>query len=175
MDERHLVRCVNEQLCWICGKPLGRTSAFVIGPMCAVNRISAEPPSHPLCATFAAKACPFLSQPLAKRPGNADLEAKYGPLVQAGEPVLHNPGVTLIWYCQGYRVTPDKQGVLFEIGHPSRVLWFREGREATRQEALDGMMKGLPFLQAEAERYGPEAVRDLEWRLAEAAKLLPDP
>src|SRR5438132_506337 len=40
--------------CWVCGQQLGSYLVFVIGPMCALNRISSEPPSHKDCAIFAA-------------------------------------------------------------------------------------------------------------------------
>src|SRR5262245_39698608 len=42
----------NKQRCWICGGQLGRYLAFAIGPMCAVNRVSSEPPSHLECAMY---------------------------------------------------------------------------------------------------------------------------
>ena len=52
-------------LCWVCGVPFLRQEdrAFTIGPMCAVNRVSAEPPSHRDCAVYSAMACPFLATP----------------------------------------------------------------------------------------------------------------
>ena len=43
-DGEHLSRCVKLKRCWLCGEPLGKFMAFVIGPMCAVNRVSSEPP-----------------------------------------------------------------------------------------------------------------------------------
>src|SRR5215467_3774641 len=52
----------HRNLCWLCGQRLGTYKTFVIGPMCTLNRVSAEPPSHRDCAEFAAKACPFLTQ-----------------------------------------------------------------------------------------------------------------
>src|SRR5215831_18617572 len=67
MDGRKLVRAVRERLCWVCGQPLGSFLAFTVGPMCAVNRISSEPPSHRDCAVFSAKACPFLTRPTMRR------------------------------------------------------------------------------------------------------------
>ena len=57
----------THQLCWVCGERRGTFSAFVIGPMCAVNRISGEPPAHLECADFAGRACPFLVRPAMKR------------------------------------------------------------------------------------------------------------
>jgi len=63
MDPRRLVKAINQRLCWTCGKLLFQEEVFVIGPMCAVNRISSEPPSHRECALYAATNCPFLSKP----------------------------------------------------------------------------------------------------------------
>src|SRR5258708_1131539 len=62
-----LPHAVREKLCWVCGQPLGGFMAFMIGPMCAVNRISSEPPSHRECAVYSARVCPFLSNPEMKR------------------------------------------------------------------------------------------------------------
>jgi hypothetical protein len=61
------LKCVRNNLCWQCGERLSNRLAFVIGPMCAVNRVSSEPPSHRDCALFAASACPFLTLPHAQR------------------------------------------------------------------------------------------------------------
>jgi hypothetical protein len=60
-------QAVTGDRCWLCGGILGKHRIFCIGPMCAINRITSEPPSHRECAEFAAEACPFLSQPRARR------------------------------------------------------------------------------------------------------------
>ena len=57
-DGEKLGICVRQKRCWLCGEPLGKFMVFVIGPMCAVNRTSAEPPSHRDCPQFAVRACP---------------------------------------------------------------------------------------------------------------------
>jgi hypothetical protein len=54
---------LRHKRCWICGQPLGKYLTFSIGPMCAVNRNIAEPPSHLSCAEYSVRACPFLSNP----------------------------------------------------------------------------------------------------------------
>ena len=72
LDARKVMLAWKNRLCWVCGKPLARMSAFVIGPMCAINRISSEPPSHLYCARFSAIHCPFLSRPKMKRQTEAD-------------------------------------------------------------------------------------------------------
>lgn len=62
MSSKNLARAVKYRRCWICGEELGRFLCFTIGPMCGVNRISSEPPSHYDCARFAVSACPFLTR-----------------------------------------------------------------------------------------------------------------
>src|SRR5262245_10337978 len=62
----------HQSHCWVCGGPMARagflaTFAFTIGPMCAINRVSSEPPSHVECAEWSARNCPFLSRPHARR------------------------------------------------------------------------------------------------------------
>jgi len=47
------VVCVRHKRCWLCGQPLGKFMCFVVGPMCAINKTSAEPPSHRDCALYA--------------------------------------------------------------------------------------------------------------------------
>src|ERR1700722_8284381 len=66
-DPEKLAVCYRHRRCWLCGEPLGKFLAFVIGPMCAINRNTAEPPSHYDCALYACIACPFLSQPKMRR------------------------------------------------------------------------------------------------------------
>jgi hypothetical protein len=56
-DPAKRMRAVRVNLCWICGEPLGRFKAFILGTMCAVNRTTAEPPSHRDCAEYAMLAC----------------------------------------------------------------------------------------------------------------------
>src|SRR4029450_7445317 len=50
-------QAITLNLCWICGGTLPKRKAFVIGPMCSINRLSSEPCAHKSCAIFAAVAC----------------------------------------------------------------------------------------------------------------------
>ena len=64
VNPRKIVTAIKQHKCWVCGDgPLGIYKCFVIGPMCAVNRVISEPPSHRECAIYAARICPFLSKP----------------------------------------------------------------------------------------------------------------
>jgi hypothetical protein len=152
--------------CWLCGEPLGRYAAFVIGPMCAVNRVSAEPPSHRECAEYAVKACPFLAKPNMRRNDKAAIgKAEDVP----GIMIEHNPGAQLMWITKSY----IPRGGLFHLGEPVAVAWFAEGRNATRAEVDAAINKGLPILRSTAAQEGPDAVADMEKALKRAMPLLP--
>jgi hypothetical protein len=93
VDTRKMALAVRQRRCWICGGILGKYMAFTIGPMCALNRVSAEPPSHQDCAIFSAKACPFLTRPHMRRRDHIP----DGITSPAGVMLTRNPGVTLVW------------------------------------------------------------------------------
>lgn len=149
------VKAVKQQLCWICGDRLGRHQVYVIGPMCAVNRTTSEPPCHRECAEFAAKACPFLSSPLAKR-SERDLVEHVDP---GGVPILRNPGVTCLWETRLFQVqtTPLQGGWVIRLGAPDAVDWYCEGRMATEAEIRRSLVSGLGLLAEVADQEGPMA------------------
>ena len=164
--------CIQEavarKLCWLCGVPFQRREqgAFVIGPMCAVNRVSAEPPSHVACAVYAAVNCPFLTTPNMVR---RERHLPDGVVCPAGESIRRNPGVALVWVSRKWSTFRDGNGgTLFDVGEPQAALWYAEGREATRSEVLVAIDSGLPLLAGVATVEGPDAVAALE-RLHERA------
>ena len=170
MDPKHLARCVSRHRCWICGGLLGRYQTFVIGPMCTVNRISSEPPSHKECAAYAAQACPFLALPEMRR---IDHKMPEGVAV-SGVMLEHNPGVTCLWTCVNYKAfRPAPEGVLFKIGDPTSVEWWAHGRQATRPEVEAAFARGMPFLETLAQQEGPAAVKDLKNGYRRALVYLP--
>jgi hypothetical protein len=158
MDHEKMVIAVRHKRCWMCGQPLGKHLTFAIGPMCAVNRNIAEPPSHLACLEYGVKACPFLTQPRMRR-NEKDLPED-GHI--AGIGIKRNPGVTLLWTTLKYRVwRAPNGGALFELGDPEHVEYFAEGRKATREEIIESMESGLPLLMEEAEQEGAEAIAEL--------------
>lgn len=172
MSPKHLVKCISRKLCWVCGEPMGRFMCFIIGPMCSVNRVSAEPPSHLECARFSVKVCPFLSVPHRRR---NDVDMPEGGHV-AGVMIAHNPGATLLWITERYKTFRDGNGgILFNIGEPYAIEWWSRGRSATRAEVQAAFDKGLPLLRAEAEKDGPSGVAEMEKMVAKALPLLPPP
>jgi hypothetical protein len=150
IDPDKIFRCYRKDLCWICGERLGVNKAFVIGPMCAINRTTQEPPSHYECAQYAVRACPFLSFPNRKR-DERGVEHLKGNV--SGIMLARNPGVSLIWVTKTYqpfRAHAGNDGVLFRVGDPQHVEWWRETRRATRDEVRASIDSGLPALLAHA-------------------------
>ncbi len=129
--------------CWICGTRLGSVKTFVIGPMCAINRVSSEPASHYECARFAARACPFLSRPRMKRaatvPGVSDTNVP-------GIMIDRNPGVSLVWLTEHTKFIKVEGGHLFKVGTPVRIECYTEGRKSTTDEIITSVAGGFPKL-----------------------------
>jgi hypothetical protein len=169
MDRDKLARAVRDKLCWVCGDKLGRNMTFVAGPMCGVNRNSAEPPCHLDCARWSARNCPFLSRPHAKR---REDEFTEGAPEGAGVMIRRNPGVTMLWTTRGYRVYPDGGGLLFDIGTPEHVEWWSEGKPATRAQVEASVASGLPLLE-EIARQQPGAPEELDRMRAAFEQFLP--
>jgi len=168
MDGAKLVRCVKERLCWTCGQPLGRWLAFVIGPMCTVTRTTSEPASHRDCAEWSVLGCPFLSRPNMVRREDELTES----CVQAGHGIKRNPGVIAVWMTKEFKLFRDaKGGVLFSVGAPESVSWWREGRSATRAEVVESVMSGLPLLADECRSAGE--LKELEREAAVATRWFP--
>jgi hypothetical protein len=168
-DPRKFAGAIRHKLCWICGGGLGQHMAFVIGPMCTVNRVSSEPPAHYDCAEYALRACPFLTRPHAVR---REANMPEG-VTMAGIGHGRNPGVMALWVTRSYTLMPVFNGTLLELGEPKRIEWWTEGRFATPAEAATALHDGLPFLLDVAKGEGTASVLDLGKRYAEARALLP--
>jgi hypothetical protein len=159
--------------CWVCGQKRGRHAAFLIGPMCAVNRTTAEPPSHLECATYSARACPFMSNPNMHR-RERGMENYQAP---AGVSIDRNPGVGLVWSSRTWaHYLVDGRlggGLLFDIGEPTGWSWWREGRPATGDEIRASINSGLPLLHEVAEKQGSRALQQLALQVDRAMDLVP--
>jgi hypothetical protein len=146
LDAGKLRRAMRLDLCWLCGQTLGRFKCFVAGPMCAVNRTSAEPPSHRDCAEYALQACPFLAKPRMRR-NEIDLPPDH--IEPGGVMLKRNPGVALLWITHDYRVIRTATAPLIRMGEPVEIVAYAEGRLATRAELDESIMSGLPLLARE--------------------------
>ena len=178
MNRGKLVQAIERGLCWVCGGPMGtRRRTFLIGPMCLVNRVTAEPGCHYECAEYSARYCPFLSRPKQKRRQFRDEELGGLEKSSAGMPICRNPGVALLystldWHPERIRADRSRgigSGILFRLGDPERLNAFAEGRPATVEELNASIESGLPILMEAARADGPSAVLELH-----AAKRLAD-
>jgi hypothetical protein len=171
MSRERFGAAIRSGLCWVCGGKLGSHKTFNIGPMCAVNRTSAEPPSHRECAEWSARNCPFLTRPhMRRREAGLPQEVDEG----AGVMLKRNPGVALVWVTRKHKLKPDHNGgILFDIGEPDSVSWWCEGRPATREEVQASIDSGLPTLAGMAHDEGPAAEHALERCVDRAMVLVP--
>lgn len=173
IDTRKLRRALASPVCWVCGGVMGKHRIFVIGPMCVVNRVTAEPPSHRACAEFSAKACPFLTKPRMRR-NVKDLPAQGRD--PAGFHIDRNPGVVCLYetpYYKPFRPQAGGQGVLFRLGAPTQVSWWSDGRRATRAEVEHSINTGFPILEAMAKQDGPQSFAELMAQRAYAENYFP--
>lgn len=170
MDPEKYRRSLRDRLCWVCGKPLGRYLCFTIGPMCALNRTTSEPPEHLECAEWSVKNCPFLSRPKMHR-----REFPMGKLDPIGGIMIErNPGVSLLWVTKSFEVWRDENGhPLIEVGEPIHLFWYAEGRTATRAEIDESINTGLPILEEQAKFDGEAGIEALQKALDRMVKLLP--
>jgi hypothetical protein len=146
MDPVKYKRAISEQRCWVCGAHLGVWKVFTIGPMCAINRTTSEPPSHLDCARWSARNCPFLSRPHMVRRENDMPEGIEGCI--GGMMIKRNPGVTLLWVTKSFETWRDpKGGPLIEVGPPESLEWWAEGKHATREQVEHSIETGLPALR----------------------------
>jgi hypothetical protein len=115
------------------------------------------------------RTCPFITRPRAQR-NDKDL-----PFDKHALPgfIERNPGVSAVWVTRYCSPVPVHGGILFEIGTPTSVSWWREGRFATRAEILASIDAGLPELRRVSEAEGPEAVAALPPKIETAMRFVP--
>jgi len=179
MDAEALITAIKDELCFVCGQRLNRSryttgprGTFVVGPMCVVNRISAEPPNHADCARWSARACPFLTKPLKER-RDSNLPEGVTAGEAAGFMIERNPGVTALVSSERWRVFEAPMGghgLLFQF-HIEHVNFMTAGRESTIEEVLWSMETGLPALMNMAREDG--GMQSLGRKVRTALRLFP--
>lgn len=183
MNARKWKQAIADSLCWVCGEKLGRFRVCVIGPMCAINRTTSEPPCHAECAEWSARNCPFLSRPQMVRRDSADLIAACDGVEAGGFPLLRNPGVALLWWTRSFTVFRPQVGntamPLISLGEPDQVRWFAMGRPATRAEVIASIESGLPALRDMADKedtpwHRTDAHAEIDRRVLAVSALYPD-
>ena len=172
IDASKMALALRQPRCWVCGGVMGKHRVFVIGPVCAINRVISEPPSHRECAEFSAANCPFLANPRMRRnekniPDDCQEAAGFG--------LKRNPMTVCLWESRyrPFRTEVGNKGILFSLGDPVRVDWIHQGRPATRAEVLHSIDTGYPTLIDLARLQGQDALEELDRYRERAMKLLP--
>lgn len=150
-DQKKWVAAIQDNLCWVCGQKMGAFKTFVIGPMCGVNRTTSEPGNHLDCALWSARNCPFLCNPNMIRNERNLVGDNPGGIM-----IKRNPGLCLLWTTKKFKVFKAYPGYLLKIGEPMQVLFFAEGKPATREQIDDAVNSGCPLLEAVAMEDGRE-------------------
>ncbi len=146
-DGQKFAAAVMADLCWVCGERLGTKLCFVVGPMCAVNRTTAEPACHYECAKWSVENCPFLNRSKMVRRENDIPETVTEP---AGDMIKRNPGCSLIWVTRTYSLFDDGSGrgkMLIELGQPDRIEAFADGKPTDLATVLHSIETGEWFLR----------------------------
>jgi hypothetical protein len=93
--------------------------------------------------------------------------------------LTRNPGVAMVWVTRSYKLikagSASASGYLLEVGEPDDVLFFAEGRKATREEIMHSIDTGVPALEEDAKREGDrvgEALAHIRRLYAEAKELV---
>jgi len=167
IERARMIEAIRHSKCWVSGKKLGRYKAFCIGPMCAINRTSGDPPVTREIALWSVKVCPFMSRPLARR---ADKSLPQVKEVQDGVAILRNPGVTGVWVTCNSEYQPGRG---FYLGDPMEVTWWCKGGPATRDQVLASVASGIHHLESMAAKEGADALRELEKYRLRAEPLWP--
>lgn len=175
IDAARWDEAARRRVCWVSGQPFGRHKVFVIGPMCIINRISADPPVRLDVARWSARICPFLSRPGAQRDRrHRDLVDEQGVMQgERGIALARNPGVCAVYSTPDVRQVPRER--LLRLGEPTLVEWYAEGREATPEEVWSAVRSGFPSLSKMAEEEGDEAMIELSRMMVAATRWMPPP
>lgn len=152
VDGAKLLPTIQRELCYVCGQKLGAHRTFIMGPISVINRVVPEPPSHPDCAEWSVKACPYLAY---KQEAGRDGKPDGTTPNPTGFGINFHPKTYCVWVTKSYRIQkiqPDASrnihgGVLFHVGDPTQTIWYRESRLATRSEVLEDLEKAYELLK----------------------------
>ncbi len=147
-DARKIPKALHQRICWICGQRMGLVATFVVGPMAVMNSVTSEPPSHPDCAEWASRVCPFINQSMRFRNRHEYPEGTRKP---AGISMEHQPGIMALWTTNTYSPFRVQNGTLIKVGVPKEVIWVKEGRHATRAEVVEAVDAAHKQMLSEAE------------------------
>lgn len=123
----HVVACLTDNLCGVCGQPLSYASAFVGGPLSARSRVYTDPPFHPKCAEFSMTVCPHIVIPHAKRATESRMARESGPVVTHESATLDKPQEWVINIAPTVETRYEfrDDGIFIYSGKPTKRITYR--------------------------------------------------
>jgi hypothetical protein len=178
-DMAKMRECTLHRLCMICGKPMaGDEGVFAMGPLNVIQATNDEPPMHQLCAEYSAQVCPWMLRPGMKRidkkpkpEGTISLTVESRAAEYKGA-----PQVWALYHAEEYMATSEPNGtMMYYLGAPTEIHWWREGRRATRDEVITAMAEGRAYLAQHEKIAGKKSVqRELDSAMETLGAWLPE-
>ena len=91
----------------------------------------------------------------------------------AGVMIPRNPGVVALWITRSSKPFNVRNGVLFDLGEPERILGIVKAATPRAPRSRRRSPSGLPLLEAGANKGGPDAIKELSQCIASTQPLLP--
>jgi hypothetical protein len=119
IDGRKILRCIQEQLCGLCGTTLFQPVAFIGGPLACGERAFLDPPMHPECAEYAMQVCPHIATPTARysKPDLSDGREVF----DAVDP--NRPDTFGLYVTDGYSLAEYEGQPIFVANPPTTLTW----------------------------------------------------
>jgi hypothetical protein len=128
VHEANRIKALEERLCHLCGKPLGKLMVLIGGPLSVQNRMFMDGPMDPECAEYAAKVCPYLANP---NHGHSNAAPKHSKeddttIIVHEDIPKGRPARMAMYYTNGYdpvRVPQMDNAILIQAWAPIKIDW----------------------------------------------------
>jgi hypothetical protein len=176
---RRIYECTNKKLCMICGKALNKDEGcvFAVGPLSTLTQTNDEPPMHRACAEFSAQVCPWMLHPGMKRIPKPlpDGTMSAGQLEAVGAINGGAPKVWALYDTDSYIAeAQENRTILYFMGEPREIHWWKAGRRATREEVLEALTDTVAFMKAYPGCESPEVQKHYDDRFTELGLWVPE-
>ena len=91
----------------------------------------------------------------------------------AGVMIPRNPGVVALWITRSSKPFNVRNGVLFDLGEPERILWYVKAATQRAPRSRRRLPVACRYLKPERTSVGPDAIKELSQCIARAQPLLP--
>lgn len=122
VDITRVHRCMEHELCGICGQKIDGWFAFIGGELALSNSLFIDPAMHHECAYYAARVCPYLAgtkREYGKFPTKTEGRLEYGHIVKVEQP---RPRRMVLVLARSYKIVEDGKQWLCRPAKKGRKL-----------------------------------------------------